>query len=121
LLPLVVGQGAEHAASDLLRFMARFPDIAHRVESAVFIAERRWNLHLKDGLEVMLPENDLERALSMLADFDRSKNLLSRDIVAIDLRLPDRVAVRQSDAAAKARDGAVDAAKNAKKKNGSAA
>ena len=44
---------------------------------------------------------------------DREKKLLSRDIVAVDLRLPDRVTVRLSDAAAQARE---DAAKDKKKK-----
>jgi cell division protein FtsQ len=38
---------------------------------------------------------------------------LSRDIVAVDLRLPDRVTVRLSDAAAQVRD---DALKDKKKK-----
>jgi cell division protein FtsQ len=46
---------------------------------------------------------------------DREKKLLSRDIVAVDLRLPDRVSVRLSDAAAQARE---DALKDTKKKKG---
>jgi cell division protein FtsQ len=44
---------------------------------------------------------------------------LTRDIVAVDLRLPDRITVRQSDAAFAARDAALKAAeKAAKKKKG---
>ena len=85
----------------------------------MLVAERRWNLHLKDGIEVLLPEIAPEQALQMLVDLDRDKKLLSRDIVAVDLRLPDRVTVRQSDAAAAARDEALKAAeKAAKKKKG---
>jgi cell division protein FtsQ len=49
-----------------------------------------------------------------LVKLDREKKLLSRDITSIDLRLPDRVTVRLSDAAAQARDDAVKA--DAKKK-----
>ena len=45
-----------------------------------------------------------------MVDLDRSKKLLSRDIVAVDLRLADRVTVRQSDAAAAVRDEALKAA-----------
>ena len=51
-----------------------------------------------------------------MVELDRTKNLLSRDITAIDLRLPDRVAVRQSDAAFAAREDALKAAEKAAKK-----
>ena len=70
----------------------------------MLVAERRWNLHLKSGVEVLLPEHEPEQALLTLVDLDRDKKLLSRDIVTVDLRLADRVTVRQSDAAAAARD-----------------
>jgi cell division protein FtsQ len=115
-LPLVVGQGAEQAAEPFLALVARYPDIAKRVAAAVLVAERRWNLHLKDGVEVLLPEIAPERALQTLVELDRDKKLLSRDIVAVDLRLADRVTVRQSDAAAAARDEVLKAAEKAAKK-----
>jgi len=118
-LPLVVGKGAERQAPDLLALIERYPGIAGKVEASVLVAERRWNLHLKGGVEVLLPESAPERALKTLVDLDRSKKLLSRDIVTVDLRLSDRVTVRQSDAAAAARDAALKAAeKAAKKKKG---
>src|SRR6185437_12625504 len=87
-LPLVVGKGAEQSARDFLYVVARFPTIAQLTESSVLVGERRWNLHLKNGVEVLLPESEADQALRILVDLDRSKKLLSRDIVAIDLRLP---------------------------------
>ena len=89
--------------------------LARLVESSVLVAERRWNLHLKGGLEVLLPEIEPEQALSTLLSLDRSKRLLARDIVAVDLRRADRVTVRQSDAAAAVRDEAVKAAEKDRK------
>jgi len=115
-LPLVVGDGAEHAAQDILDLLKRYPTIAKSVEASVLVAERRWNLHLKSGVEVLLPEREPAQALTMLVDLDRDKKLLSRDIVAVDLRLSDRIVVRQSDAAAAARDAALKAAEKDKKK-----
>jgi cell division protein FtsQ len=115
-LPLVVGKGAERQAPELLALIGRYPGIARLVEASVLVAERRWNLHLKGGIEVLLPESEPERALKTLVDLDRSKKLLSRDIVAVDMRLSDRVTVRQSDAAAAARDAALKAAEKNKKK-----
>ena len=117
-LPLVVGHGAEHTAQDFLDLLKRYPVIGKSVEASVLVAERRWNLHLKDGVEVLLPEREPERALRTLVDLDRDRKLLSRDIVAVDLRLSDRVTVRQSDAAAAARDEALKAAEKDKKAKG---
>ena len=115
-LPLVVGQGAEHAAPAFLALLARYPAIAERLKASVLVAERRWDLYLKDDLVVSLPEARPDAALRLLIDLDRSKKLLSRDIVAIDLRLPDRVTVRQSDAAAAEREAVLKAAEKAAKK-----
>ena len=114
-LPLVVGKGAERSAQNFLALIARYPVIARLTEASVLVAERRWNLRLKDGMEIMLPENDAEQALRILVELDRNRKILSRDIVAVDLRLPDRITVRQSDAAAAARDQALKDAEKIKK------
>ena len=114
-LPLIVGKGAEQTAHDFLALVARYPSIAQMTDSSVLVAERRWNLHLKNGVEVLLPEDQAEQALRTLVDLDRAKKLLAKDIVVVDLRLPDRVTVRQSDAAAAAREQALKDAEKAKK------
>jgi cell division protein FtsQ len=117
-LPLVVGRGAETRAKEFLALLDRHPDLRASVRATVLVGERRWNLRLKSGVDVRLPETDIAPALERLVALDKEKNLTTRDIVAIDLRLPDRVTVRLSEAAAQAR---IDAAKDkAKKKGGSA-
>ena len=117
-LPLVVGRGAETRAKEFLALLDRYPDLRASVRATVLVGERRWNLRLKNGVDVRLPETDIAPALERLVALDKEKNLTTRDIVAIDLRLPDRVTVRLSEAAAQAR---IDAAKEkAKKKGGSA-
>ncbi len=112
-LPLVVGRGAQRQAKDFLAIVDRYPDIRSAARASVLVAERRWNLRLNNGIDVRLPEANVEQALDRLVALDRDKKLLSRDIVAVDLRLSDRVTVRLSDAAAQARD---DALKDKKKK-----
>ena len=99
-LPLVVGMGAETRAKEFLTMLDRFPDVRAAMRAAVLIGERRWNLRLKTGLDVRLPETDPEAALDRLVKLDRDKKLLSRAIAVIDLRLADRVTVRLADAAA---------------------
>jgi cell division protein FtsQ len=114
-LPLVVGKGAEQAAQNFLGLVARYPMIAQMTEAAVLVAERRWNLHLKAGIEILLPESEPEDALRILIDLNRTDKLLSRDILTVDLRLSDRVTVRQTDSAAAAREQALKDAEKAKK------
>ena len=114
-LPLVVGRGAETRAKEFLALLDRHPAMRDFVRASVLVGERRWNLRLKNGIDVRLPESDVASALEQLVALDREKNLITRDILAIDLRLPDRVTVRLSDAAAQAR---IDAAKDKPKKKG---
>jgi len=103
-LPLVVGKGAETRARDFLALLARYPQVRSVTKAVIFVGERRWNLRLKDGLDVRLPENDVGNALASLSTLDKEEKLFSRDIVAIDMRLPDRLTVQLSDDAAKARE-----------------
>ena len=103
-LPLVVGKGAETRARDFLALLARYPQVHSVTKAAIFVGERRWNLRLKDGLDIRLPENDVGNALSALSKMDKEDKLFSRDIVAVDMRLPDRLTVQLSEDAAKARE-----------------
>jgi cell division protein FtsQ len=117
-LPLVVGRGAETRAKEFLALLDRYPALRAFVRAAVLVGERRWNLRLNNAIDVRLPETDIAPALERLVALDKEKNLITRDIVAIDLRLPDRVTVRLSEAAAQAR---IDAAKDKLKKKGGSA
>lgn len=118
-LPFVVGQGAQLRAKDFLALLDRYPEIRNQVRASVLVAERRWNLRMKNGIDVRMPETDVERAFDELAKLDRDEKLLSRDIAAIDLRQLDRVTVQLSDEAARAREEA-QKAKKPKSKAGSA-
>jgi cell division protein FtsQ len=113
-LPLVVGRGAERQARNFFAVIDRYPDIRSALRASILVADRRWNLRLTNGIDVRLPETNVEDALDRLVALDRDKKILTRDITMIDLRLPDRVTVRLSDAAAQARDEALKA--NGKKK-----
>jgi len=103
-LPLVVGEGAATRARDFLALLDRYPQVRSVTKAAIFVGERRWNLRLNDGLDIRLPENDVGNALATLSKLDQEDKLFSRDIVAVDMRLPDRFVVQLSDDAAKARD-----------------
>lgn len=117
-LPQVVGQGAAERAEALVTLLDRHPVLRGQLRAAVRVAERRWNLKLQNGLDIRLPEQDVAGALELLMALDQDRRILSRDITAIDLRLPGRVSVRLSEDAAKARSDA--AAERRKRRGGNA-
>ena len=93
-LPLVVGPGAPAAAAALMDMLATQPDLQKRVVAAVRVGERRWNLRMNNGADVMLPEGAEIQALARLAELQASHALLDRPLAVVDLRLPDRLVVR---------------------------
>jgi cell division protein FtsQ len=103
-LPLVVGKGADTQAKDFLALLDRYPQVRSVTKAAIYVGQRRWNLRLKDGLDIRLPENDVGNALAALSRLDKEEKLFSRDITAVDMRLPDRLTVQLSEDAAKARE-----------------
>ena len=98
-LPLVVGTGAEREAQSLFALLKTYPDIREKTDSAVRVGERRWDLHLRPKVTVRLPEQDAGNALHRLSVLMVQDKILSRDIVAIDLRVPDRLTIEPAGAA----------------------
>ncbi|NHO32205.1 cell division protein FtsQ/DivIB [Acetobacter fallax] len=94
-LPLVVGEGADHAAADLLDAVAKVPDVSSRMTAATLVGDRRWTITLKDGTIVYLPEAEEVPALNRLASLQKRFGLLDRPVEIIDLRLPDRMTIRE--------------------------
>jgi cell division protein FtsQ len=93
-LPLVVGEGAPAAAPALLDTIAKFPAIQKLVTAVVRVGDRRWDLYLVGGAEVLLPQGHDEAALTRLAELDAQYKLLERPLAAIDLRQPDKLVIR---------------------------
>ncbi|MEC9367591.1 MAG: cell division protein FtsQ/DivIB [Pseudomonadota bacterium] len=105
-LPFIVGDGAPKAVKPLFATLTSWPEFARRVKASVRVAERRWNLQLDNGIEIRLPENNIENALAKLSELDREHKVLSNSIASVDLRIPGRVTVRLTDDAAARRSSA---------------
>jgi len=93
-LPLLVGEDASDNASALLAVLDSEPELRAQVTAAIRVQGRRWNIRLENGIDVRLPETDTAAAWAELARLQRSHEVLQRDVVTIDLRLPDRLVVR---------------------------
>ncbi|MGO3518461.1 MAG: cell division protein FtsQ/DivIB [Acetobacter cibinongensis] len=94
-LPLVVGDGANEPASALIDALSQEPEVRNRVTAAVRVSNRRWDLTLKAGATVLLPEGEEVPAIHRLARYQASDQLLDRPVVLIDMRLPDRLTIRE--------------------------
>lgn len=93
-LPIVVGQGAAENAEELFATLALFSNLEEKMLAAIRVGDRRWNLKLISGLDVMLPDDNIGQALTALTELDDRRGILNRDIASVDLRLGDRVTVR---------------------------
>jgi cell division protein FtsQ len=102
-LPHVVGPGARLRVREYQEILDGVPEFRAQVRAGVLVSERRWNLKLQNGIDVKLPEQGQIEALKQLARLDRESQVLSKDIISVDLRAPGRVAFRLSEEAAQAR------------------
>ena len=93
-LPLVVGEGANASAADILPLLKSRPKLLERLDAAVRVDDRRWDLRLKDGSIIQLPAIDPDAALIRLDQLDRNQRITELGFERIDLREPDLISVR---------------------------
>lgn len=93
-LMILVGEDAPTKAKDLVAMISVEDNLRTRVESAKWIGGRRWDLYLKNGVSVKLPEDDLGQAVRRLANAQGEAKLMDRNIQSIDLRDPLRIVVQ---------------------------
>ena len=91
---VVVGDDAPEQSADLLGLLGAEPEVINRVESASLRSGRRWDLILKSGAIVQLPEDDAGLALRRLVMMHDEKQIMDKDVKAIDVRAPNRILVR---------------------------
>ncbi|MGP1275324.1 MAG: cell division protein FtsQ/DivIB [Caulobacterales bacterium] len=93
-LPRLVGAGANDAAEEIVSVLARQPELASLVTHAVRVGERRWNLRLASGSDILLPETGVASAVAMIAALHADQRVLDLDAQAFDLRAEGEMAVR---------------------------
>ena len=93
-LPMISGVGADQELQSLLNAVSQNTEIFDRVATASWIGGRRWDLILKNGIKIMLPEKEMNEAWLNLIEFERDEKLLARNILAVDFRIKDKTVVR---------------------------
>ena len=93
-LPVITGKGAENAAAQANAIFKAMYGKLDRVRGLVFVGQRRWNLIMKSGQVIMLPEENPEQAIQKIIILDKAEQILSRNIAVFDFRLPSRITLR---------------------------
>ena len=93
-LPVITGEGAENAAAQATAIFKAIYGNLDQVRGLVFVGQRRWNIVMKSGQVVMLPENDALQAIQKIIILDKTEQILSRQIAVFDFRLPSRITLR---------------------------
>jgi len=99
-----VGDEANDDAMAMVKAMDQYPLLKQGLAALSRIADRRWDMIYQTGLRVQLPEQGVAQALSQLTTLETQFKVLERDVTVIDLRVPNVVAVKPSDEAAKQLD-----------------
>jgi cell division protein FtsQ len=102
-LPFVVGEGANARSKDYLALVEAAGPLKQRIRAGTLVAGRRWTLKMDNGMDVRLPEIGAADALARLVKLENEQKILEKDVLAIDLRMADRVVVRLTEEAALAR------------------
>jgi len=101
-LPFVVGDAANLRVKEFTSLLGSLEELRPRVEAGVLVGQRRWNIHLKSGIDIKLPEASPQVAIATLLKLERQSRILERDVLSVDLRAPGRVFVRLSQESADA-------------------
>ncbi|OWJ79945.1 cell division protein FtsQ [Haematobacter genomosp. 1] len=117
-LPLIAGPGVQDVVPEAMRLLAAAEPLRTRIRGLVRIGERRWNLVLDRGQEIMLPEQDAVAALERVIALDQAEDLLDRDVTVVDMRIGRRPTLRLSEEAIAALQGASLTARNTRQTKG---
>lgn len=93
-LPLVVGEAADLAVSEISSLMQANEYFKDHVRAFIRVGERRWDLILENNVRIMLPQKEFLAAFDRLMLMNDAASLLSGRLSNIDMRLVVRPTVR---------------------------
>jgi cell division protein FtsQ len=92
-LPLVVGEGANETANDILELMRSRPQLLQKTYALQRVDTRRWNILLKNGAVIKLPALDQDQAFNRLDALISQRRVLDQGFAEIDLLDPKALVV----------------------------
>ena len=87
----VKGAEADLNLMMLIESLENFPEIYNQIDYANFIGRRRWDLHYKTGVKILLPQNKVNDSLSILQSYIKNNRLIEKGHKKIDLRVDGKI------------------------------
>jgi len=88
---VMTGDDVPTHAQAFLDMLETTPELKDQVESAMRIGDRRWDVKMRSGLVIKLPEKQAEKAWLAFSKLNLQQQLLGRPIQSIDMRIEDRL------------------------------
>ena len=85
-LPVFIGKNSNKNASVILNLIKE-SDINLNYSSFSFVDQRRWNINLKNGVKILLPETKVLDTLKLLNKVTSKYNILNGNFIEIDMRI----------------------------------
>ena len=85
-LPVFIGKNSNKNASVILNLIKE-SDINLNYLSFSFVDQRRWNINLKNGVKILLPETKVLDTLKLLNNVTSKYNILNGNFIEIDMRI----------------------------------
>ena len=87
----MVGEKAPYHMDDLALFLMQNKSLVDHVTAAVFVSNRRWDIHLSNGTKILLPAQNPLKAWNTLIEMHEKHNILKQSLRAVDLRIEDKI------------------------------
>ena len=85
-LPVFIGKNSNKNASVILNLINE-SNVNLNYLSFSFVDQRRWNINLKNGVKILLPENKVLDTLKLLNKVTSKYNILNGNFIEIDMRI----------------------------------
>ena len=90
-LPIMNGTEANQNTLKILKILKQNPQLYERIWSISYISKRRWNIHFKEGLKILLPKDDIEKAWLRIQHLQKNYNILELGLTEIDIRNKNQI------------------------------
>ena len=90
-LPIIHGNDANKNANSILKILETNKVLTKNIWSLDYINNRRWNLHFKQGIIVLLPSEGILRAWNKIIKLQKNYDVLNLGLTELDLRNPNKI------------------------------
>lgn len=90
-LPIMNGAEANQNILKILKILKQSPQLYERIWSISYISKRRWDIHFKEGLKILLPKDDIEKAWLRIQHLQKNYNILELGLTEIDIRNKNQI------------------------------